>query len=116
MSFSKDSNFPMPSSLAREKTQKLSLVASLPAGSIHRNVVPLKRLRGKHTDRIVVFLLKVAALEAVRRLSKTRCPVVWRIVQALQVLVCPPLKWIRRWGPFRAIVMAAQVCGFFYSY
>ena len=106
--------FQTASNLAYEKTSNTSLVASSPSGVIpHRalkHVVPLKQLRGKHTDQLVVFLLKVAALEAVRRLSKARCPVVWRVVQALQVLGCPPFKWIQRWGPLGIIVKAVQVC------
>ena len=102
------------SNLVSEKKPNISVVASSPSGGIpHRalkHVVPLKQLRGKHTDQFVVFLLKVAALEAVRRISKARCPVVWRVIQALQVLGCPPFKWIQRWGPLGIIVKAVQVC------
>lgn len=100
------------SNFAREKVPKTSLVASARSGVIPygalRHVVPLKQLRGRHMDQIAVFLLKVAALEAVRRLSKVTCPVVWRVVQALQVLGFPPFKWIQRWGPLGIIVKAVQ--------
>lgn len=101
-------SFKTLSNLGREKDSKISLVASTPSQVIPhgalKHVVPLKQLRGKHTDQIVVFLLKVAALEAVRRISRARCPVVWRVVQALQVLACPPIKWIQKWGPLGILV------------
>lgn len=55
------------------------------------------------------FLIKVAALEVVRRFSKARCPFVWSALQALQVVCFPPFKWIQRWNPFRALVKGMQV-------
>lgn len=64
-------------------------------------------LRGP-TSEIAFFLLKVAALEAVRRLSRARCPFVWRTVQAFQCLCYPPFKWIQRWAPLRILVKGAQ--------
>lgn len=106
------------SNLGPEKAPKLSLVASSSsrAGEFSsralKHVVPLKRLRTKRGDEIVVFLLKVAALEAIRRLSRSRCPVLWRVVQGLQVLGCPPFKWVQRWQPLGFVVRAVQVCAF----
>lgn len=58
---------------------------------------------------IVVFLLKVAALEVVRRFSKARCTFVWRALQALQIFSYPPFKWIERWGPFKGFVKHTKV-------
>nr|XP_011461242.1 PREDICTED: SEC14-like protein 5 [Fragaria vesca subsp. vesca] len=51
-----------------------------------------------------LFVVKVAALEAVRRLSRAKCPWVWRGFQALQFLCYPPFKWFRRFAPFKALV------------
>ncbi|XP_062015830.1 uncharacterized protein LOC133732317 [Rosa rugosa] len=51
-----------------------------------------------------VFLLKVAALEAARRLSRAKWPWLWRGFQALQFLCYPPFKWLRRFAPFKALV------------
>ncbi|PON85603.1 hypothetical protein TorRG33x02_186050 [Trema orientale] len=59
---------------------------------------------------VAVFVLKVAALETVRRFSKAKCPFVWRGLQALQVLCYPPFKWIQRLAPFKGLVKGVQVC------
>ncbi|KAK9075812.1 hypothetical protein SSX86_004141 [Deinandra increscens subsp. villosa] len=58
---------------------------------------------------VALFLLKVGALETVRRLSKARCPFVWSGLQALQVFCYPPLKWLQRWDPFRNLIKGAQI-------
>lgn len=58
---------------------------------------------------IALFLLKVAALESVRRISKSKCPPVWSGLQALQVVCYPPFKWIQRWNPFGILVKGMQV-------
>ncbi|OIW09174.1 hypothetical protein TanjilG_11312 [Lupinus angustifolius] len=58
---------------------------------------------------ITIFLLKVAALEMFRRFSKSRCPYVWRVLQALQMLCYPPLEWIPWWEPFKGLVKSMQV-------
>ncbi|KAK7335765.1 hypothetical protein VNO80_27791 [Phaseolus coccineus] len=70
-------------------------------------------LRGRFgssvVGRITFFLLKVAALEIIRRVSKNRCPCVWRGLQSLQILCYPPFKWIQRWAPFKGLVDNMQV-------
>ncbi|CAN1808634.1 Phosphatidylinositol/phosphatidylcholine transfer protein SFH12 [Linum perenne] len=58
---------------------------------------------------IGLFLLKVAALETVRRVSKSKCPPVWHGVQALQFLCYPPFKWIQRWAPLKGLVQGVQM-------
>nr|GLL43030.1 uncharacterized protein LOC109193128 [Ipomoea trifida] len=58
---------------------------------------------------IALFLLKVAALESVRRISKSKCPPVWSGLQALQVVCYPPFKWISRWNPFGMLVKGMQM-------
>jgi len=59
---------------------------------------------------VALFLLKVAALETTRRVSQAKCPVAWRSLQAFQMLCYPPLKWVRRWAPFKGLVQGMQVC------
>ncbi|CAN4098857.1 unnamed protein product [Withania somnifera] len=62
-----------------------------------------KQRRGS-SNQLVFFLVKVAALEAVRRISRSKYPLVWSGLQALQVVCYPPLKWMQRWDPFRVLV------------
>lgn len=68
-----------------------------------------KQRRGSD-NQLVFFLVKVAALETVRRISQSKCPFVWSGLQALQVVCYPPLKWMQRWNPFRVLVEGMQVC------
>ncbi|KAJ6964243.1 hypothetical protein NC652_002505 [Populus alba x Populus x berolinensis] len=58
---------------------------------------------------VAIFLLKVATLEAVRRVSRSKCPQVWNGLQALQLLCYPPFKWIQRWAPFKGLVKGVQM-------
>ncbi|GMH07418.1 hypothetical protein Nepgr_009258 [Nepenthes gracilis] len=53
---------------------------------------------------VALFLLKVAALETVRRISRARCPFVWRGLQALQILCYLPFRWIQRWASLKTLV------------
>lgn len=107
-------NFQSPNGGAPgERMPKLGLVASS-SGAVTPKVLkrmvprrPLKLGSGQASE-IAMFLLKVAALEAVRRLSRARCPFVWRAVQALQFLSYAPLKWIQRWYPLKIIVKGVQ--------
>ncbi|KAK7312484.1 hypothetical protein VNO77_36377 [Canavalia gladiata] len=108
------SNPKQSSVMTGQKTYNKLLVASRPKGFAQRNYQHLVSLT--HRDfgnsavgRATIFLLKVAALEAVRRFSKSKCPCIWRGLQGLQVLVYPPFKWIQRWAPFRGLVKSMQV-------
>lgn len=67
-----------------------------------------KQRRGSGSH-LVLFLVKVVALEAVRRISRSKCPFVWSGLQALQVVCYPPLKWMQRWNPFRVLVEGMQM-------
>jgi len=103
--------------VAGKNTYKNLLVASRPKGFAQRNYEQLVSFT--HGDfgssvvgRATFFLLKVAALEIVRRFSKSKCPCVWRGLQGLQILVYPPFKWIQRWAPFRGLVKSMQVCDY----
>lgn len=75
-----------------------------------KHMVSLKSLRlsRDHSGELLSFVIKVAALEAVRRFSNKKCPILWKFVQAFQVLSYPPLKWLQRWGPLRLIIRGAQ--------
>ncbi|XP_054815383.1 uncharacterized protein LOC129315589 isoform X1 [Prosopis cineraria] len=97
-----------------KKTYNKSLVASRPKSFAQKNYEQLVSLThggfGSRTvGHLTFFLLKVAALESVRRFSKNRCPIVWRGLQALQILCYPPFKWIQRWEPFKGLVKSMQI-------
>ncbi|RYR70258.1 hypothetical protein Ahy_A03g016761 isoform B [Arachis hypogaea] len=100
--------------ISEKKTYKKPLVSSRPKDFEHRNTEHLLSLTrdgfgSSPVGRLTFFLIKVAALEAVRRVSKSRCPCVWRGLQGLQILVYPPFKWIQRWSPFKGLVRSMQV-------
>ncbi|CAL4936770.1 unnamed protein product [Urochloa decumbens] len=73
-------------------------------------IVPSRQLilGGDSLGHVASFLLKVVVLEAVRRVSKARCPFIWNSIQALQVLVYPPFSWIQRWAPLKFLVQGIQ--------
>ncbi|KAK1408449.1 hypothetical protein QVD17_40230 [Tagetes erecta] len=102
-------------SMTSRKDSKLTLDAS---GSKSLSHILLKKtpllfnngkIRKSAAVDMALFLLKVGALETVRRLSKARCPFVWSGLQALQVFCYPPLKWLQRWDPFRNLIKGAQI-------
>ncbi|XP_062212856.1 uncharacterized protein LOC133913660 [Phragmites australis] len=103
-----------PSSKAgNDKKYRGTLVAS-PAKAISpkwvKHIVPPKHLilSGDSIGHMASFLVKVVALEVVRRVSKARCPIIWNSVQALQILVYPPFSWIQRWTPLKFVVQGIQ--------
>lgn len=97
---------------------KRSLVAAIPR-AVHQTIgkhVSFSRSAGGigsggggTLQNAAVFLLKVAVLEVVRRVSKAKCPHLWNTLQALQCFCYPPLKWIRRWAPFKDFIKAMQM-------
>lgn len=58
---------------------------------------------------VVEFLITTAALEIVRRFSRSKCPLIWHGLQALQVICYPPFKWLQRWFPFKPLAKEVQV-------
>ncbi|KAL6893800.1 hypothetical protein ACP4OV_007898 [Aristida adscensionis] len=102
-----------PSKSGSDKKYQGALVAS-PAKAISpkcvKNIVPSKQLilSGESVGHVASFLVKVIVLEAVRRVSKARCPFIWNSVQALQILVYPPFSWIQRWAPLKFVVQGIQ--------
>ncbi|XP_038721372.1 uncharacterized protein LOC120013580 isoform X2 [Tripterygium wilfordii] len=107
-------NSELSSLTSRNKVSNRSLVASAHKGflqSASRSIASLRQGRksGGVAGDVAVFLLKVAALETVRRVSRSRCPFVWRNIQGLQVLCYPPFKWIQRWAPFKGLIGRIQI-------
>ncbi|KAL5816876.1 hypothetical protein ACOSQ3_025254 [Xanthoceras sorbifolium] len=99
-----------------KKISNINLVASSPKAktfpqSTNRHIALLShsKIGGGAAAHIAIFLLKVAALETVRRVSQAKCPFIWRGLQALQVLCYPPLKLIQRWAPFKGLIRGMQM-------
>ncbi|KAK3033954.1 hypothetical protein RJ639_034118 [Escallonia herrerae] len=102
------------SAFTGKKMPSICLTASAPKSFSHKLSNHIASVRfgkiGSGTgSQLAFFLLKVAALEVVRRFSRGRCPFVWSSLQALQVLCCPPFKWIQKWEPFRFLVKGMQI-------
>ncbi|KAF6172071.1 hypothetical protein GIB67_029489 [Kingdonia uniflora] len=107
-------NLELPS-IGTSRKASGALVASVPKtfkqktfknlGLLYRGTVE----HDEYVGHITFFLLKVAALEVMRRVSRVYCPLVWRSLQALQTLCYPPFKWIQRWTPFKELVLGMQV-------
>lgn len=57
---------------------------------------------------VFAFLVTTAALEIVRRLSKNKCPFVWRGLQLLQALCYPPFKWLQKWAICKDLISNMQ--------
>lgn len=101
---------------SRKEFPKTSLVAAIPRAvqrTICKHVSVASNGRvgsgGGTVRNAAVFLLKIAVLEVVRRVSKAKCPHLWNSLQALQCFCYPPLKWIQRWAPFKELIKAMQV-------
>lgn len=105
---------PCPTS-SEPSNSKLTLVASCSKSLSHKSLKQIPvfnngRIRKSHVNDMALFLLKVGALETVRRLSKHRCPFIWSSLQTLQVFCYPPLKWLQRWKLFGNLIKGMQVC------
>lgn len=101
-------------STTSRKDSKIALVASVSKPLSHtflKNIPSFNnaKIRKSHVNDVAFFLLKVGALEAIRRLSKARCPFVWSGLQGLQAFCYPPLKWLERWLPFKNLIKGAQI-------
>jgi hypothetical protein len=60
------------------------------------------------TGKLLVFLIKVSALEALRRASQAKCRPIWWSLQWLSIFQAPPFNWLQRWAPFRFLAQATQ--------
>ncbi|XP_043700280.1 ubiquitin C-terminal hydrolase 12-like [Telopea speciosissima] len=103
----------VPSFAISKKASERCLVSSAPKVFFQKrfkHITSLDHVRlGNGTaGHIAFFLLKVTALEIVRRFSKAKCPFLWSGLGALQLLCYPPFKWIQRWSLFRGLVKGMQ--------
>lgn len=95
-----------------KKVNKGKLVASGFPRSVCKHITTSitggKGINGA-ASQAALFLLKIAALETVRRVSSVKCPIIWQGFQALQVLCYPPLSFIQRWAPFKGLIKGMQM-------
>lgn len=100
----------VPSSSVHQEISRRKLTQSRWATSAPKisNQLNCQWLVGGNSGQIIPFLLKVAALELVRRVSRKKCPLVWQAVQAIQLVAYPPFKWIGRWKPLRNLITGVQ--------
>jgi hypothetical protein len=96
-----------------KKLSRKPLVASEVKPISHKSlnrIASFNRVKlGKvNVGQLATFLLEIAALEIVRRISKAKCPFIWSSLQTLQILCYPPFKWIEKWTPFRALIKGMQ--------
>nr|DAD25875.1 TPA_asm: hypothetical protein HUJ06_027343 [Nelumbo nucifera] len=102
----------VPTVVMHRKRQDRCLVASAPKSfsrKVFRHITSLDHGRlGFTAGPAALFLLKVAALEIVRRVSRAKCPFAWFSLQTLQILCYPPFKWIERWPVFKGLVKGMQ--------
>ncbi|KAH9325338.1 hypothetical protein KI387_005516, partial [Taxus chinensis] len=92
---------------------RYSLAASIPKALLQNTVAPFVKLKQVKVTRessshLLFFLLKIAALEVVRRVSKTRFPLLWKSIQGIWLLKYPPFSWLQKWMPFRHLAKGAQ--------
>ncbi|XP_038995020.1 uncharacterized protein LOC120119243 [Hibiscus syriacus] len=96
--------------MEEKKGYKGNLVVSLSPRSVSRQLTALgNRVNVKDAaGHAAIFFLKVAALETVRRVSKSKCPFLWRGFQALQVICYPPFNCVQKWVPIKGLIKGMQ--------
>lgn len=89
--------------------------SSLPQALWRKSIAPVKSLKkvnfASAAGQLVLFGVKVAALEAVRRISQARCRPLWWGLQGIFSIQAPPFNWLQRWSSFQHIAQATQVRG-----
>ncbi|BFI04561.1 hypothetical protein MPTK1_1g14630 [Marchantia polymorpha subsp. ruderalis] len=85
----------------------------LPKSLLRKSIAPILsmkrvRLTKDSTGHFFVFLLKLAALEAVRRGTIAKCPQIWWGLQGISLFQAPPFSWFQRWGPIRQLVQGTE--------
>ncbi|KAL1826728.1 hypothetical protein ACET3Z_005140 [Daucus carota] len=98
----------------RETVSGIRLVSSRSKSFARESLEKLVTLNGGKLGsgtfgHVAVFLVKVAVLEAIRKLSKSKYPFIWSGLQALQVISYSPFKWMQRWVPFRVLAKGMKM-------
>jgi hypothetical protein len=85
-------------------------ISSSSSSSSSRTTTTMRRRGVKvATGKLLVFFIKVSALEALRRASQAKCRPIWWSLQWVSIFQAPPFNWLQRWAPFRFLAQATEV-------
>ncbi|MCO5598281.1 hypothetical protein L7F22_052373 [Adiantum nelumboides] len=91
----------------------LSMARSLKNAVVQSAIQPIISLKTVRVNResggkLLAFVIKVVALEIVRRHTHTRFPLVWGCIQSLPLLQLPPFSWLQQWVPLNNLLIGSQ--------
>lgn len=104
-----------PETISKQATQRVSL----PRRVMQESVAPILAVKAANggsggggkdvSSQFLMFLVKLAALEMVRRGSMAICRPIWWGLQALSLIQAPPFNWLQRWTQIHILAQATQV-------
>jgi len=106
-----------PETISNQATQRVSL----PRRVMQESVAPILAVKAANgggggggggkdvSSQFLMFLVKLAALEMVRRSSMAICRPIWWGLQALSLIQAPPFNWLQRWTQIHILAQATQV-------
>jgi hypothetical protein len=103
-----------PETISNQATQRVSL----PRKVMQESVAPILAMKAANggsgggkdvSSQFLTFLVKLAALEMVRRGSMAICRPIWWGLQALSLIQAPPFNWLQRWTQIHILAQATQV-------
>jgi hypothetical protein len=100
-----------PETISNQATQRVSL----PRRVMQESVAPILAVKAANggggkdvSSQFLMFLVKLAALEMVRRGSMAVCRPIWWGLQALSLIQAPPFNWLQRWTQIHILAQATQ--------
>ncbi|KAH8955559.1 hypothetical protein BDL97_08G145400 [Sphagnum fallax] len=101
-----------PETISNQATQRVSL----PRRVMQESVAPILAVKAANgggggkdvSSQFLMFLVKLAALEMVRRSSMAICRPIWWGLQALSLIQAPPFNWLQRWTQIHILAQATQ--------
>jgi hypothetical protein len=100
-----------PETISNQATQRVSL----PRRVMQESVAPILAVKAANggggkdvSSQFLMFLVKLAALEMVRRGSMAICRPIWWGLQALSLIQAPPFNWLQRWTQIHILAQATQ--------
>jgi hypothetical protein len=102
-----------PETISNQATQRVSL----PRKVMQESVAPILAMKAANggsgggkdvSSQFLTFLVKLAALEMVRRGSMAICRPIWWGLQALSLIQAPPFNCLQRWTQIHILAQATQ--------